>query len=142
DLDNTLLRSDKTISGYTRDVLNRCRARGVRVMFATARPPRTVRRFALGFEPDAIAYHNGALVMDGGRELCQAGISGADARRIMQRLSTELPGVTLSLEQGDQLYANFDTDIVWRGEDCVRTDFSDLPDLTVYKLIVGISSPG
>ena len=85
DLDNTLLRSDKTISGYTRDVLNRCRARGVRVMFATARPPRTVRRFALGFEPDAIAYHNGALVMDGGRELCQAGISGADARRIMLR---------------------------------------------------------
>lgn len=141
DLDNTLLRSDKTISGYTRDVLNRCRARGVRVMFATARPPRTVRRFALGFEPDAIAYHNGALVMDGGRELFQAGISGADARRIMLRLSTELPGVTLSLEQGDQLYANFDTDIVWRGEDCVRTDFSDLPDLTVYKLIVGISSP-
>lgn len=142
DLDNTLLRSDKTISDYTRAALERCRARGVRVMFATARPPRTVRRFALGFEPDAVAYHNGALVVDAGREVSCAGISGAEARRIMLQLSAALPGATLSLEQGDLLYANFETELVWRGEHCVRTDFTDLPDREVYKLIVGISSPG
>lgn len=142
DLDNTLLRGDKTISDYTRAVLERCRARGVRVMFATARPPRTVRRFALGFEPDAVAYHNGALVREGGRELLEEGITGAEARRIMRELNAVLPGARLSLEQGDLLYANFDVNSVWSGEGWVRSDFSDLPDGVVYKLIVGISSPG
>lgn len=140
DLDNTLLRSDKTISDYTRGVLERCRARGVRVMFATARPARTLRRFALGFEPDAAAYHNGAQVVDGGRLLSEAGISGADARSIMAQLSAALPGARLSLEQGDSLYANFDTTEIWRGEGCARIDFREIADDTVYKMIVGMES--
>ena len=38
DLDNTLLRSDKTISGYTEKVLKRVRDAGIRTAFATARP--------------------------------------------------------------------------------------------------------
>jgi len=45
DLDRTLLRSDKTLSEYTIDVLNRCRAQGVSIAFATARPKRTATYF-------------------------------------------------------------------------------------------------
>lgn len=37
DLDNTLLRRDKTISNYTADVFRRVRERGVLVSFATVR---------------------------------------------------------------------------------------------------------
>jgi len=37
DLDNTLLRSDKTISEYTIDVLKKCQSKGIKVAFATAR---------------------------------------------------------------------------------------------------------
>jgi hydroxymethylpyrimidine pyrophosphatase-like HAD family hydrolase len=36
DLDNTLLRRDKTISDYTADVFRRLRGRGVLTAFATA----------------------------------------------------------------------------------------------------------
>jgi hypothetical protein len=37
DLDGTLLRTDKTISEYTKSVLKRCRELGIKVVFATAR---------------------------------------------------------------------------------------------------------
>ena len=37
DLDGTLLRSDKTISKYTACVLNKCRERGIKVVYATGR---------------------------------------------------------------------------------------------------------
>ena len=42
DLDWTLLRSDKTISEYSVNVLKRCERNGIKVVFATARPLRTV----------------------------------------------------------------------------------------------------
>jgi Cof subfamily protein (haloacid dehalogenase superfamily) len=37
DLDDTLLRRDKTVSEYTADIFRRCRAAGIRTAFATAR---------------------------------------------------------------------------------------------------------
>jgi hydroxymethylpyrimidine pyrophosphatase-like HAD family hydrolase len=35
DLDETLLRTDKTISTYTRDVISKCRDIGIKVAYAT-----------------------------------------------------------------------------------------------------------
>ena len=37
DLDRTLLRTDKTVSEYTRTILKKCRDRGIVLMAATAR---------------------------------------------------------------------------------------------------------
>jgi len=34
DLDNTLLRSDKTISEYTASIFNRCRDTSIKIVFA------------------------------------------------------------------------------------------------------------
>jgi hydroxymethylpyrimidine pyrophosphatase-like HAD family hydrolase len=45
DLDRTLLRTDKSISAYTVNVLQHCRVRGIKIVFATARPRRTVLHF-------------------------------------------------------------------------------------------------
>jgi Cof subfamily protein (haloacid dehalogenase superfamily) len=63
DLDRTLLRTDKTISGYTAEVLSLCRERGIKVVFATSRNFGAV----VGFidekvRPDALALTNGALL--------------------------------------------------------------------------------
>ena len=44
DLDNTLLRSDKSISDYTASVFQRCRERGMVIVFAT--PWRLWRRIS------------------------------------------------------------------------------------------------
>jgi len=37
DLDGTLLMPDKTISAYTKNILNRCRALGIKIVYATGR---------------------------------------------------------------------------------------------------------
>ncbi|MDR1822123.1 MAG: HAD hydrolase family protein [Oscillospiraceae bacterium] len=45
DLDNTLLRRDKTVSDRTVGVLKRCRESGIVLAFATARPKRAVFQY-------------------------------------------------------------------------------------------------
>ena len=53
DLDRTLLRTDKSISPYTRAVLRDFQSRGIRVVFATARPLRKVRPYLAQIPADA-----------------------------------------------------------------------------------------
>lgn len=141
DLDGTLLRSDKTISAYTADVLRRCQARGILLAFATARPPRTVARFALDARPDVLICHNGALVRDaqGGESHCE--IAFDEAVALARKLDELRSGITISLELGERLYANFDMSGIRFCDDYIHTDFCSLPRGPVYKLIAGISSP-
>jgi hypothetical protein len=74
DLDRTLLRTDKTLSAYTLDVLNRCRGLGIKLAFATARPKRGVERYLAQIMPDALIVHNGAGVYVGGDISPAAGV--------------------------------------------------------------------
>lgn len=63
DLDGTFLRTDKTISRRNREVVRRCAEVGIRVIVATARPPRAVRKFLPDMPwVDCVVYYNGALV--------------------------------------------------------------------------------
>lgn len=62
DLDGTFLRTDKTISRRNREVVRRCAETGIRVIVATARPPRAVRKFLPDMPwVDCVVYYNGAL---------------------------------------------------------------------------------
>ena len=45
DFDSTLLRKNKTISEYTLSVFQNCRDKGIKVVFATARPERNTVDF-------------------------------------------------------------------------------------------------
>ena len=65
DLDNTLLRSDKTISEYTIDILKKCQAKGVKVAFATARSQQASLIVHKQFVPDIFINYGGALVSVG-----------------------------------------------------------------------------
>jgi len=65
DLDGTLLNDSKKISDQTADALRCLPGRGVKVVIASARPPRSVRGFhsILGLDTLTINY-NGALIWD------------------------------------------------------------------------------
>lgn len=65
DLDNTLLRSDKSISPYTVSVLEACRRKGMLIGFATARSTQAAARFITQFAPDVFIGYGGALVSSG-----------------------------------------------------------------------------
>jgi Cof subfamily protein (haloacid dehalogenase superfamily) len=63
DLDGTLLRTDKTVSDYTRNVITECRKCGVKIAFATARYFLTVEKWLspqIGIVPDVTISLNGA----------------------------------------------------------------------------------
>lgn len=62
DLDDTLLRRDKTISLFTLDVLNRCRSKGMLIAFATARSERNAEQHIAKVRPDAVISSCGALI--------------------------------------------------------------------------------
>lgn len=140
DLDRTLLRTDKTISEYSISVFEHCRKNGIKIVFATARPIRTVTHFALAIKPDAVIYHNGAVIhhLDGSIEKISIPIE--EVRKILSDITVLYPNARLSVEISDTLYANFDVSLFWNNTTAIQTDFSDLPDLPADKIIVGVSS--
>jgi Cof subfamily protein (haloacid dehalogenase superfamily) len=65
DLDGTLLTSRKTISAVTHTTLRAALEKGVKVVLATARPPRSVRSYYEGLKLDTPTInYNGALIWD------------------------------------------------------------------------------
>ena len=135
DLDRTLLRTDKSISGYTADVFRKCRERGIRVMTASARPLRDIRDFQKQIGFDAVTATNGAVVElpDGLREY---GIPRGSGEKILAEL-LRFPDVFLSVETSGGLYSNRDIP-VW--EPVIYDGFPKLPDgVVLYKILASSS---
>jgi Cof subfamily protein (haloacid dehalogenase superfamily) len=86
DIDGTLLRGDKKLSKPTVAAIAAARRRGVRVVLATARPPRSTLPIhaALDLDTPVITY-NGAVIHDPARSrtLRHLAIDGAIALRII-----------------------------------------------------------
>jgi len=141
DLDRTLLRSDKTISAFSAEVLRECQRRGIIVAFATARPKRVVTDFLAVVPADAVIYHNGAVIHIGGELFASYGIDAAITWEILHLYSREYPNLRLSVEIDDVLYANFDVSAIWSNVSAIQTDFTDkLPNKSADKILVSASS--
>ena len=100
DCDGTLLRSDGTVSGLTREVLDRCAEAGVLVVLVTARPPRWMHELGdLGVTGLALCG-NGAFTYDVarrevvGHRLMDAELTGA----LLGEIKDGLPGAQLATE--------------------------------------------
>ena len=104
DLDQTLLRTDRTLSKYTCDVMQRCHDKGIAVMAATARPERSILACHEAVRFDAMTTMNGARILlpDG---VLENGISHESGRLMLSRLAA-VPDVVLSVETGGGLYAS------------------------------------
>ena len=140
DLDRTLLRTDKSISSYTINVLKRCQKRAIKVVFATARPKRTVNQYFENIPADAAILHNGAVIYIDDCLYHHSGIASDTKNEILLSISREYPNSTLSVEIDDVFYANFDVSTLWNYTQAIRTDFSNLPNKPADKIIVGVSS--
>lgn len=138
DLDKTLLRSDRTISLYTQSVLRRCREKGVRIVIATARPPRGIRLYEEMIRPDAVVVMNGASVRMGGRDQRSVTISAEQVQALIRDIERLLPGRSWSFEAESGFYANFDTTTVWKGDPARRVTAESMPHEPAYKVIVGL----
>ena len=77
DLDGTFLRTDKTVSDYTLETINRLHQKGILFVVATARPVRSVKEVLHNLPLDGGIYHNGAVVHDSGTQIDRTGIEQA-----------------------------------------------------------------
>lgn len=137
DLDDTLLRRDKSISGYTRRILRQCKAAGARIVIATSRPYRTARLFLEYIPADAMALHNGAVCYVGDEKLFSKGIPVNTRQELVRFLLNAFPTATLSVEMDDTMYANFDISSLWKGGYRHTQDFAELPNLPSEKIVLG-----
>lgn len=107
DLDDTLLRTDKTIGERTRQALRRWLAAGHEVIVATGRPPRWVHSVLppeLHSAPRVV--YNGAQVIVGDTVVYRNEIAPADVRTVVEWTLGCCPDWHVGLEIEDELYLN------------------------------------
>lgn len=111
DLDGTLLDSSKRVSEPTLSALRQAVARGVKVVIASARPPRSVRAIYHQLRLDTLQInYNGALVWDERTQgvLLHRPIRGELALRIIEHARDLFEEVLVSVEVLDRWYTDRD----------------------------------
>lgn len=132
DLDRTLLHGDGSVSDYTRGVLAQCRAVGMKLVIASARPMRTLRQYIELLHADGAAIGNGALVWTPEWEM-QRPLDHGAAECFLARVMSAYPESTVSAEIDDTLYANFEIP-AWNPT--ILENFAKLPQGNVRKVIL------
>lgn len=129
DLDDTLLRTDKTLSDRTADALRRCREAGMLVGFCTARGESNILRFTERIQPDAVISSGGALVRLRGEVIHSVMFSRDETRRLIDeglRLGCEVTVDALSGHYWNYRIDPHRADASWG--DAIRTDFADFDE--------------
>ena len=131
DLDRTLLRTDKSISGYTRQVLQEWETRGACIYAATARPERAIGEYR------RIISFRSAVTLNGARIITPAGVAenpvSPDSAAFLLEQLFRVADAVISVETGNGIYAN--TDIpAWQPK--VVEDVRALPEREkIYKIL-------
>ena len=140
DLDNTLLHTDKTISSYSKWIFNECKKMGIKIVFATARPFRNLESFTKIIEPDITICHNGTSAYEGDKLLFSNRIQNNQAIEILLKLQQIYPTKELSCEMDETNYANYDITQDYPGYYGLISDFTDMPNKDVDKIIADIEN--
>jgi hypothetical protein len=139
DLDGTLLRSDFSISPRTLQTLQNCAARGMQVIIATARPPRTISALLPADFPEGpwICY-SGAEIYERGARIMQNALAPALAKEIIKVIESFAPETAISFEMDDRLFINRPLDSPWIHT--VVTDLTAVIDRPVAKVLFDTSN--
>ncbi len=144
DLDGTLLRSDKTISEHTLEVLRKCREKGLLIGVSTSRSEKNSLKFIAELCPNIIISSGGALVKYNNKYVHIAEFSVEETRDMIQ-LARAICGADceITIDTLDEHYWNYkidpnQIDASW-GES-IYTDFTDFSQKSL-KMCVEIFDP-
>ncbi len=104
DLDETLVRSDQTISARTLSGLQSWDARGHRIIIATGRPPRRTRTIPPILHAFPWICYNGGVILDRDRTLHTSTIPAEDASALVDAYINAAPHAWVGLEIADRAY--------------------------------------
>ncbi len=133
DLDRTLLKTDKSVSEKTISVLKKAQGKGIKVMFATARPRRAITHYEELLHPDSVSTLNGARTF-----INESSIDYSipyDSVREMLKCFLQIPGCVISMETSKGIYANVD---IPEWAPVVTDCFPEIPEGcgSVFKILV------
>lgn len=144
DLDDTLLRSDKTISKYTLEVLERCREQGYLIGVSTSRGEMNSLLYLSELCPEVVICSGGAVVKYKNQYIYTAEFTEEETNYMIKTVR-EICGEACKMTI-DTLSANFwsysrnrdEIDPSWR--DAIFADFSNIHERAL-KLCACISQP-
>lgn len=137
DIDGTLLRSDQTISRYLIEVLKKCQRAGIRIVLASARPPRMTRNLCpTDFRIDAFINYNGALVSENGNVLYQKTLRREVIEEIIGVVREKIVHPRVCFEINDAHYASFDIFDTFGRIPFQRIDLKTFKTNTAHKIIL------
>ncbi len=125
------------MSEYTIRILSSCHKKGLKIIFATARPVRSTKNYMDIIKPDGVIFHNGAIVMAGNKILSKNGINPDKTKEIVNKIICEYPMSTITVEINDTMYTNFDIYGNWV---YTKIDLMELPNYNADKIIIGTIS--
>lgn len=106
DLDKTLLRSDNSVSEYTKQIIKKCQKCGIPVVIATARYWIGAERYIREIQPDYEITTDGTLVCRHGALIYSCTMSGSVANQIIQDLRSFDPQIEITVAAGRQVLWN------------------------------------
>ena len=123
DLDGTLLQSNETISEYTKNILERCKTSGIKVIYATGRGERSARNVAPYECFDGVVTQGGAVVAVGETIISKCIIPYEIARPLLMLFDSH--GINTMSEDNKLYYTNFTVTNGWTSSVNYRiVDFS------------------
>ena len=139
DLDGTLLRSDKTISGRTLSVLKKCREKGILIGVSTSRSEQNSLAYLNELMPDILISSGGALVKRGSEYIYKAQFSIEETRNMINT-ARKVCGkdCEISVDTIDAHYWNYKVNpkkIDEKWGDSVYTDFSDFSECSLKMCV-------
>jgi len=126
DLDDTLFRNDKTVSDRTVSALKKCREKGIKVVYATARG-QSVHTLISPDLFDGFVRTNGAVAIAGDITVYSKLISTVKARNLL--ITADNAGIPIVVELKGLHYSNFNVKEIWNWLD--HSEISDFGTLDV-----------
>ena len=119
DLDGTLLRTDKTISEYTKQILKQCQQKGILVGFCTSRGKTNITEYCDQIKPDIVICNGGACVYKNDELLHSASFTLQETQTILQT-AYKVCGESceITLDTIDKIY--------WNRQHDKSTQYSDM----------------
>jgi len=142
DLDETLLRSDKTISERTLNVLRKCRNKGILVGISTSRAQTNAQPFIREIQPDMVVSSGGALINFRNQYIYRAEFT-ADETRCFIENARKICGedVEITIDTVEKHYWNYKTDPNTYDPTWGETIFTDYTDFYKPSLKICVEIP-
>lgn len=106
DLDHTLLRQDGSISAFTLETLEKCRAKGIRFAIATARYWIGAEKYIGILRPDYEITTDGTLIHENGRCVYSCAFTESETNRIVRAILAAAPRAEITAAAGKTVYWN------------------------------------